>query len=107
MLAVAATLLTRAIPFIIFPEGGYEKNHNYMREFKPGAFKSALMARCPVIPVVLVDSWKVFNHISIGDVHTQVHYLKPIPYEEYQGMNTRELSDLVKSRIEEVLSQHR
>lgn len=93
--------------FIIFPEGGYAKNRNHIREFKPGCFKSALMAKCPIIPVVLVDSWKVFNYPSLLDVHTQVHYLKPIPYEEYKHMNTREIADLVKSRIETVLAANR
>ncbi len=92
---------------IIFPEGGYAKNHNYMRDFKPGCFKSAQMAKCPIVPVVLVDSWKVFNHFTFGDVHTRVYYLKPIYYNEYKNMNTREISELVKGRIEHELAKHR
>ena len=29
-----------------------------------------------------------------------MHYLQPIPYEEYQGLSTVELADLVKQRIQ-------
>jgi 1-acyl-sn-glycerol-3-phosphate acyltransferase len=34
-----------------------------------------------------------------------VHYLKPICYEEYKGMKTQEIADLVKIRIEEKIQQ--
>ena len=41
-------------------------------------------------------------------METQVHFLKAIPYEEYQGMTTVEIAEMVKdritSRISEVLS---
>ena len=36
---------------------------------------------------------------------TQVHFLEPIPYEEYQGMKTFEIAALVKSRIEAVIEE--
>ena len=43
--------------FIIFPSGGYEhRNGNYVDEFKPGAFKSAMRAKAPIVPVAIVDS---------------------------------------------------
>ena len=41
--------------FIIFPEGGYYKNHNAVGEFKPGCFKSAVRAKAPIVPVALID----------------------------------------------------
>lgn len=85
--------------FIIFPEGGYLHNHNTMREFKPGCFKSAVKAKAPIVPVALVDSYKPFELWSLRRVETQVHFLKAIPYEEYKGMNTVEIADLVKGRI--------
>ena len=93
--------------FIIFPEGGYFHNHNVVKEFKPGCFKSALKAKVPIVPVALIDSYKVFEGFHPGRVYTQVHYLPPIPYEEYKDMKTVEISDMVRQRIickiEEVL----
>lgn len=85
--------------YIIFPEGGYFHNHNEVREFKPGCFKSAMRAKAPIVPVVLIDSYKVFEEWSLKPVTTQVHYLPPIFYEEYKGMTTIEVSDVVRDRI--------
>lgn len=73
----------RGARFIIFPEGGYFHNHNTVGEFKPGCFKSALKAKVPIVPVALIDSYKVFEEWSLRKVETQVHFLKAIPYEEY------------------------
>ena len=36
----------------------------------------------------------------------QIHYLKPIMYDEYKDMNTTELAALVRSRIEETIAQY-
>jgi 1-acyl-sn-glycerol-3-phosphate acyltransferase, putative len=47
----------------------------------------------------------VFNSFHIGPITTYVHYLKPICYEEYKGMKTQEIADLVKIRIEEKIQQ--
>ncbi len=85
--------------FIIFPEGGYCHNHNTLEEFKPGCFKSAMKAKVPIIPVALIDSYKVFEEWSLKKVVTQVHFLKAIPFEEYKEMTTVEIADLVKERI--------
>lgn len=85
--------------YIIFPEGGYLHNHNTMNAFKAGCFKSAIKAKAPIVPVALIDSYKPFELWSLKKVETQVHFLKAIPYEEYRGMNTQEIADLVKERI--------
>ncbi len=94
--------------FIIFPEGGYYHNHNTVGDFKPGCFKSAVKARAPIVPVALIDSYKVFEEWTLKKVETQVHFLKAIPYEEYKGMTTTEIAEMVRdrivSRISEVLS---
>ena len=47
----------------------------------------------------------MFNSFGFGKVTTQVHFLEPIPYEEYQGMKTFEIAALVKSRIEAVIEE--
>ena len=91
--------------YIIFPEGGYFRNHNEVREFKPGCFKSAMKARAPIVPVVLIDSYKVFEVWSLKPVATQVHYLPPITYEQYRGMSTLEVSDMVHDQIKSYIAK--
>ncbi len=93
--------------YIVFPEGGYGfNNKNRMGEFKPGSFKCAVRAKAPIVPVALIDSYKVFNSYTMGRVNTQVHFLKPLYYEEYRGLKTIEIARLVKHRISEAISQY-
>ncbi|MBQ8637869.1 MAG: 1-acyl-sn-glycerol-3-phosphate acyltransferase [Lachnospiraceae bacterium] len=92
--------------YILFPEGKYGKeNKNVLGEFKPGCFKIALKSKAPILPVALIDSYKVFNSCHLGPVTTQVHYLKPILYEEYRGMRTQELAAMVRERIQEKIDE--
>ncbi len=93
--------------YILFPEGGYErKKDNLVADFKPGSFKSATMSGSPIIPVALIDSYRVFNGLHIKPVTAQVHFLKPLLYEEYKGMKTVEIAQLVKKRIEEKIAEY-
>lgn len=92
--------------YIIFPEGAYSnEKKNTLWDFKPGCFKAATKAGVPIIPTVLVDSYKAYNSWQITPVKTQVHFLEPIYFEEYQGMNTTQISALVKERIQDKLTQ--
>ena len=90
--------------YIVFPEGGYDHNKNDLQEFKPGAFKCATKSGVPIVPVAIIDSYKPFGINSLRKVKTQVHFLNPIFFEEYQGMSTREISEMVKNRIADVIT---
>nr|WP_297863821.1 lysophospholipid acyltransferase family protein [uncultured Acetatifactor sp.] len=89
--------------YIIFPEGGYDNNRNDLQEFMAGSFKCAVKAKAPIVPVAIIDSYKPFGINSLRKVKTQVHFLEPIYYEEYEGMRTVEIAKLVKSRIGQVI----
>ena len=79
---------------------------NKLLEFKGGSFKAATKAKCPIIPIALIDSFKPFDTNSIVPVTVQVHFLEPIYYEEYQNMKTTEIAKEVKRRIEETISEY-
>lgn len=68
-----------------------------------GSFKCAVKAKAPIVPVAIIDSYKPFGINSLRKVKTQVHFLEPIYYEEYEGMRTVEIAKLVKSRIGQVI----
>jgi len=85
--------------YIIFPEGGYYHNRNVVQEFLPGAFKAAMMAKSPIVPVALVDSYRAFGVNSLRKITTQVHYLKPLYYDDYKNMKSKEISDYVRLEI--------
>lgn len=91
--------------YILFPEGGYTFNENHLQEFHAGAFKCALKAKCPIVPVVLVDSYVPFGRNGIQPVFTQVHFLDPIPYEAYKDCKTQEIAAMVKQAIQNKLDE--
>ena len=87
--------------FIIFPEGTRSRDGNHLLPFKGGSFKCATKANCPIVPVALLDSYKAFDTGSVAKQTVQVHFLDPIYPEEYQGMKTTQIAELVRTRIEE------
>lgn len=91
--------------FIVFPEGTRSRNGNQIGEFKGGTFKSAMNARCPIVPAALIDSYKAFDTNSIRKLTVQLHYLKPLYYEDYKDMKSTEIAELVASRIQSTIRE--
>ena len=89
--------------YLIFPEGTRSKNGNVMGEFHGGSFRCAVKAKCPIVPIAFIDSFKVLDQKGSKPLSVQLHYLKPIPYEEYAGMMATEVAALVKARIQECI----
>ena len=85
--------------YLIFPEGTRSKQGNEMLDFHGGSFRCATKSKCPVIPAALIDSYKVLDEKGSHPISMQLHYLQPIPYEEYQNLKPAELAALVKERI--------
>lgn len=92
--------------YLIFPEGTRSKNGNVMGEFHNGSFRAALKAKCPIVPVAFIDSFLVLDRKGSKPVKVQMHYLKPIAYEEYAHLKTVDLAALVKQRIAEAIQQN-
>ena len=91
--------------YLIFPEGKWSDNKNKLQKFNSGCFRCSIAAKTPIVPCVLVDSYKALNGNSLKKCTTQIHYLTPIPYEEYKDLKKTEISELVKSRIQTKLDE--
>ncbi len=89
--------------YLIFPEGTRSKNGNTMGEFHGGSFRAASKAKCPIVPVAFIDSFKVLDQKGSAPVTVKMYYLNSIPYEEYADMKTVELAALVKERIAQAI----
>lgn len=92
--------------FLIFPEGTRSKNGNRLGEFKGGSFKAAIKAKCPIVPIAIIDCYLPFDTNSTRKVDVQLHILPAIPYEEYKGTKTAEIAAMVKERIETVIAEN-
>ncbi len=85
--------------YILFSEGGYNRNRNKVQEFKPGSFKCAINAKVPIVPVALIDSYKPFNKFGLRPVSSKLIFMEPIYYEEYSNMKSPEIASMVRQRI--------
>ncbi len=92
--------------YVIFAEGTRSKNGNEIQDFKGGSFKAATKAKCPIVPVALIDSFKPFDTNTISPVTVQVHFLEPVNYDEYKDMKTKEIAMLVHNRIQKVIYEN-
>jgi 1-acyl-sn-glycerol-3-phosphate acyltransferase len=92
--------------YLIFPEGTRSKKGNVMGEFHGGSFRCAVKAKCPIVPVAFIDSFKVLDQKGCKKVGVQIHFLEPISFEEYGHLKTVEVAQLVKDRIQQAIDAH-
>lgn len=97
------TELINGFNYLVFPEGAYETEYNKLSEFHSGCFKSPHRAHCPIIPIALKNSFCIFDKGLRTSKAIEVHYLKPINYEEYKNLTPKNLASLVKERIRQEL----
>lgn len=90
--------------YVIFAEGTRSRQQNQVLDFKGGSFKSAVKARCPIVPVALIDAYKGFDTNSIKPITVQIHFLPPMEYEEYKDLKTTEIAEIVKNRIQATIA---
>lgn len=98
--------LKSGYPYVIFPEGTRSKLGNKMLPFHAGSFRCAVKAKCQVLPMAFVNSFRVLDEKGSDRVAVQLHYLPPIPYEEFQEMKAAELAQLVQSKIQAVIEEN-
>jgi 1-acyl-sn-glycerol-3-phosphate acyltransferase len=92
--------------YLIFPEGTRSKKGNVMGDFHGGSFRCAVKAKCPIVPVAFIDSFKVLDQKGCKKVGVQIHFLEPIPFEEYGHLKTVEVAQLVKDRIQQAIDDN-
>ena len=90
--------------YVIFPEGTRSKKGNEMNEFHAGSFRCAMKAKCPIVPMAFIDSFKALDQKGSDPITVQLHYLQPILYDEYKNLKTAQLAALVKSRIQQAIN---
>ena len=91
----------------IFPEGDltWVKDPDALiSDFKPGAFKIAYKAKCPIVPIVIKNSRKTYEgyepigRITSGNV--EVEYLDPVyDHIENPKLKTKELAEMIKEKM--------
>jgi 1-acyl-sn-glycerol-3-phosphate acyltransferase len=85
---------------VIFPEGTRSKGKS-VNPFKTGAFRIALEAGVPIVPINISGTADIFENQKRGlsPASVEVNVLPAIPYKDYKGLTPRELADLVQGMI--------
>jgi 1-acyl-sn-glycerol-3-phosphate acyltransferase len=91
---------------VIYPEGGIPIDAPKMAQFKNGAFKMAIDLGVPILPITLLDNWKLFGTDPVlsarahpGVSHVIVH--EPIPT---KGLEKKDLVSL-RSKTFEIINK--
>ncbi len=89
---------------VIFPEGGIPVDTPILAPFKNGAFKLAIDSEVPILPITILDNWKLFNvdPLLTGPARpgiSRVIIHKPIPT---KGMDKKDLINLRQQTFETI-----
>jgi 1-acyl-sn-glycerol-3-phosphate acyltransferase len=92
---------------MIFPEGTRSEDAE-IHNFKEGAFKIALKAKVSILPIVLDGSSDLLpkHGLVLRNMRTiNVKVLDPIPYESFENLSAKELSEKMRSLMIEQFQQ--
>ncbi len=91
------------VSIAVFPEG-YICGDELLRHLKPGVFKIAQKAQVPIVVCTIQNARSVFKNLKkLKPTDVQLHLLKTIQPEEYAGMTTVDIADMVYRMMAEDL----
>jgi len=95
-------LIDQGSSVMIFPEGTRHPG-GYLGPFREGAFRMALDNRAPILPIVLDGTARALpkkGFIIPGSSDIRLQVLEEIPYEDFSGMQVREVMAMVREKME-------
>lgn len=101
--------MKKGISMFIFPEGTRNKEPDgELLPFKEGSFKLALKSGCPIIPVAITNSYKIFETQMpfIKKTSVVVQYGKPIIVEELDADSKKHLGEYARKTITDMLKDN-
>ncbi len=96
-------LVKKGSSICIFPEGTRNKGTDPLLEFHSGSFKIAEKTGCPIVPVCIINSSKVFEN-QFPKIKKTTVYVNYLPAIETAGMSRDEIKGLT-DRIHDELEK--
>ncbi len=91
----------------VFPEG-YIKPDRKLHHFRPGVFKIATKTNVPIVVCTITNTHHIIkNFLHLKPTDIDLHLLRTIQPEEYAGMTTVELGDMVYHMMAQDLGPER
>lgn len=95
------------VSIAVFPEG-YIKPDRKLHHFRSGVFKIATKTQVPIVVCTLTNTMLILkNLLRLKPTDVDLHLLKTIQPEEYAGMTTVEIADMVYRMMAEDLGPDR
>lgn len=79
----------------VFPEGWCSKD-NKLHDFRPGVFKIAMKTGVPIVVCTIQNTRSILkNAVHFKPTDVQLHLVEVITAEQYAGMKTPQLSEMI------------
>jgi 1-acyl-sn-glycerol-3-phosphate acyltransferase len=107
MMQACERALAQGCSIYFFPEGTRSRS-GQLKPFKPGAFILARQARVPILPVVIDGTRAALPKYSLnfhGRHDLQIKVLDPISPAEFADLTVDQISEMVRQRIADQLSE--
>ena len=106
MMKVQDSLKEGKTNWFIYPEGTRNKDQlTVIPNFHYGTFRAAMKAGVNIVPVVNYGCFRILNtKHTFKKYPVHIKFLKPITKEEYEGLTTEEVANMVHSRIQQELT---
>ena len=100
--------IKHGISMCIFPEGTRNDNPKELLPFKEGSFKLALKTGCPIIPIAMTNTPKIYEAQAplLKKTHVVLHYGKPILPNELDADTKKHIGVYTKCVIEQMLEEN-
>ena len=100
--------IKHGISMCIFPEGTRNNNPKELLPFKEGSFKLALKTGCPIIPIAMTNTPKIYEAQAplLKKTHVVLHYGKPILPNELDADTKKHIGVYTKCVIEQMLEEN-
>lgn len=92
--------------WIIFPEGTRNKDQqSLIKEFHHGTFRPAVKANVPIVPIAIYGTFRVLNiKRQFKKYPVYIKILDPIYPEDYKALQTPQIAEMTREKIQSALS---
>ncbi|ASP28031.1 1-acyl-sn-glycerol-3-phosphate acyltransferase [Spiroplasma corruscae] len=90
---------------VVFPEGTRSAKQE-INEFQPASMKIAQMAYVPIVPVTIIDSYKLFVKRPKGQFRIKIIFGKPMMPEKFISLKTEMLTKNVYKEIDKNMKKY-
>ncbi|MBQ9064650.1 MAG: 1-acyl-sn-glycerol-3-phosphate acyltransferase [Blautia sp.] len=107
VIKTATEMVKNGISVFIFPEGTRNKNENEtdLMEFHEGSFRVSYRSGCPVVPVVMHNTQKIFEaqFPRLVPQHVIIEYLPPIYPDTLSREEQKHMGASTRAKMQETL----